>query len=280
MTQSRIKQAYQRIMPLALRDQFAKVRTLVKYRVPNAFGNFWLNTTWQVHPKARQSRTYLRRLHNQYKGKRCFIIGNGPSLRQMDLSPLQDEITFGMNRIYLLFPEMQFETTYYVSINDLVVGQFADDIAALNMPRFISWRSHRHLRHAEDITYMRPIRGQAAFSDDVVNAFYEGSTVTFAALQLAYYMGFSTVYLIGVDHNFQTKGEANKTVTSQSDDPNHFHPEYFGKGYKWQLPDLDGSEVAYYHAKVAYEKDGRQVYDATVNGKLQVYPKVSYDDLF
>ena len=191
----------------------------------------------------------------------------------MDLSPLENEITFGMNRIYLLFPEMDFRPTYYLSINDLVVSQFADDITALQMPRFISWRSHKHLRHADDVNYMRPVRGQRGFSTDAADFFYEGSTVTFAALQLAYYMGFQTVYLIGVDHNFQTKGAANKTVVSQQDDPNHFHPDYFGKGHKWQLPDLDGSEVAYYHSKVAYEADGRQVFDATVNGKLQVFPK-------
>ena len=58
-------------------------------------------------------------------------------------------------------------------------------------------------------------------------------------------MGFEEVILIGVDHNFETKGKAKQTVISGGDDPNHFSPEYFGKGFRWQLPDLDTSEEAY-----------------------------------
>jgi hypothetical protein len=93
-------------------------------------------------------------------------------------------------------------------------------------------------------------------------------------------MGFEQVILIGVDHNFVTKGDANKTVTSQGDDPNHFAPNYFGKGFKWQLPDLETSERAYRMARAAYEDDAREVLDATVGGKLTVFPKVNYTTLF
>ncbi len=69
-------------------------------------------------------------------------------------------------------------------------------------------------------------------------------------------------------------------MTSEGDDPNHFHPGYFGKGFRWQLPDLDTSEVAYAMARQAYEKDGRRIVDATIGGKLTIFPKVNYDDLF
>jgi hypothetical protein len=93
-------------------------------------------------------------------------------------------------------------------------------------------------------------------------------------------MGFSTVVLIGVDHSFASKGKPNETVVSQGDDPNHFNPNYFGKGFRWQLPDLDTSEVAYTMAREAYAADGRQVLDATIGGKLQVFPKVDYDSYF
>jgi hypothetical protein len=93
-------------------------------------------------------------------------------------------------------------------------------------------------------------------------------------------MGFQKVILIGVDHNFVTQGKPNATVTSQGDDPNHFAPGYFGKGFRWQLPDLDTSERSYAMARQAYESAGRQVVDATVGGKLTVFPKVDYDSLF
>jgi len=93
-------------------------------------------------------------------------------------------------------------------------------------------------------------------------------------------MGFQQVILIGVDHNFTSRGEANKTVVSQGDDLNHFAPNYFGKGAKWQLPDLDTSEVGYTFVREAYRKAGREVLDATVGGKLTVFPKVDYNSLF
>jgi hypothetical protein len=104
--------------------------------------------------------------------------------------------------------------------------------------------------------------------------------VTYVALQLAYHMGFEQIVLIGVDHDYSTKGKPNTTVVSQRDDPDHFDKRYFGKGFRWQLPDLETSERAYRMARKAYESDGRQVLDATVGGKLQVFPKVGYDSLF
>jgi hypothetical protein len=104
--------------------------------------------------------------------------------------------------------------------------------------------------------------------------------VTYVALQLAYHMGFEQVILVGVDHSFITQGSAHQEVTSQGDDPNHFSPRYFGKGFRWQLPDLETSERAYRMAHQAYRAAGRQVLDATVGGQLQVFPKVDYGSLF
>ena len=63
------------------------------------------------------------------------------------------------------------------------------------------------------------------------------------------------VILIGVDHSFATKGKPNTTVVSEGDDPNHFSGNYFGKGFRWQLPDLDTSELGYIRAREAYRED-------------------------
>jgi len=67
-----------------------------------------------------ESRQKLQTYHDRYKGKRCFVIGNGPSLKNTDLSKLSGEYTFGMNRIYLMFPELGFPTSFLVCVNDLV----------------------------------------------------------------------------------------------------------------------------------------------------------------
>jgi len=214
------------------------------------------------------------------RGERCFIIGNGPSLKQTDLSKLKFEYTFGMNRIYLLFPDLGFTTTYYLSVNSLVIEQCAADIQTLPIPKFLSWRSHDLVQPSDDTIFLYTTYTGPKFARDARGRIWEGATVTYVALQLAYFMGFVQVVLIGVDHNFTTKGQPNTTITSQGDDPDHFDAAYFGKGFRWQLPDLETSESAYRLARNAYEQVGRQVLDATVGGKLTVFPKVDYDSLF
>ncbi len=239
------------------------------------------------HPARRASIARLGALKDVHKGKRCFIIGNGPSLKRTDVSKLRNEYTFGMNRIYLAFPEWGFPTSFLVSVNSLVIEQCAEKFLNLEIPAFFSWRSHKYFTqlpnyqlppanlHFLHTTYTGP-----KFAPDARRRLWEGATVTYVCLQLAFHMGFETAILIGVDHSFATKGKPNTTIVSQGDDPNHFAANYFGKGFRWQLPDLDTSEVGYWMAKKAYEDAGRQALDATVGGKLQVFEKMDYNSLF
>lgn len=238
-----------------------------------------------LHPWRRESMRRLREVKNTHLGERAFIIGNGPSLKQTDLSKLKNEFTFGLNRIYLMFPELGFQTSCLVSVNDLVIEQCAPEMMALSLPRFFAWHSRRHFEPFSPEgqalpTFLYTTFTGPKFSRDVSGRVWEGATVTNVALQLAFHMGFQEVILIGVDHNFTTQGPANATVTSQGDDPNHFSAAYFGKGFRWQLPDLETSEIGYRMARQAYENAGRKVVDATVGGKLTVFPKVSYELLF
>lgn len=262
-----------RLYPL-LRDAYITLRDLPQ--LPEAY----------LHPWRRESLRRLTALKDIHKGQRAFILGNGPSLKHTDLSKLRGEITFGLNRIYLLFPELGFQTTYLVSINDLVIEQCAAEMAALTLPKFISWRSRRHFESLPNLrpdrlpTFLYTTYDLPRFARDARGRLWEGATVTNVALQLAYHMGVQQVILIGVDHNFVSKGPANTTVISEGDDPNHFSPAYFGKGFRWQLPDLETSEIGYRLARQAYEQAGRQVLDATIGGKLTIFEKVDYDSLF
>jgi hypothetical protein len=228
-----------------------------------------------------ESSLRLKQYENKHANQRCFILGNGPSLRQTDLGKLRGEFTFGLNRIYLIFPELGFTTTYLVGVNDLVLEQCASEMQSLPLPKFFTWRSRACFRPDPQITYLdTDFTGDEDFASRLTGRIFEGFTVTYVALQLAFHMGFGEVILVGVDHNFITQGTANQAIISQGDDPNHFTPNYFGKGFKWQLPDLAGSERAYKLAREAYEKAGRRVLDATIGGKLTIFPKVEFSTLF
>lgn len=233
-----------------------------------------------LHPWRRESIRKLTALKDTHLGERCFVVGNGPSLRDTDLTRLKDEFSFGFNRIFLAAEELGFVPSCLVSINDLVIEQSVAELQAARMPKFFSWRARRWIKMDADTHFIYTSYTGPGFSRDVTGRVWEGATVTNVALQLAFHMGFSTVILIGVDHNFASQGKPNVTVTSTGEDPNHFSGAYFGKGFRWQLPDLETSERGYRNAREAFASAGRQVLDATIGGKLTIFPKVEYDSLF
>ena len=245
----------------------------------DALGEVYLRSHEETDPRYRASVRRIAAMKDKHRGERCFIIGNGPSIRNTDLSLLKDEVTFGLNRIYLLFDQLGFATTYYVAVNKLVIEQCAHDILSLPCPKFISWRARHLIDFAADMMFLHS-RGQPMFYNDITKGIWEGTTVTYVAIQIAYYMGFQKVILIGVDHSFATQGKPHTMVVSEGDDSNHFSPQYFGKGFRWQLPDLECSELAYRVAKYQFESEDREIVDATIGGKLQVFRKVDYQTLF
>jgi 6-hydroxymethylpterin diphosphokinase MptE-like len=220
----------------------------------------------------RRTTRELDELRDRHRGERCVIMGNGPSLNQTDLSLLNDEHVFGLNRIYLMYDRLGFVPEYHVVVNGLVVEQCSDDLVKVPSRLFSTWPNRHHLAARQDAMLLQNVTGPL-FSLDVRRGIWEGATVTYVALQLAYFMGFSDVLLVGVDHSFASKGPAHKEVTSEGADPNHFDPNYFGKGFRWQLPDLETSEIAYALARRAFEGDGRRITDCTVGGALTIFPK-------
>jgi ubiquinone/menaquinone biosynthesis C-methylase UbiE len=225
------------------------------------------------------SKERLAAYKDRHAGQHCVIIGNGPSLNQMDLSFLKKEITFGTNRIYLGFEKWDFTPTYYVSVNPLVLEQSAAEISKINAPKFISHHGLPFLTDSDQLMFLASL-DSPCFSRDPRQGVWEGYTVTYVTMQLAYFMGFEQVILIGVDHSFTAPGQPNQEVVSGGTDPNHFHPDYFGKGVRWHLPDLQNSEVAYRMAKYAFNAEERTILDATVGGKLTIFPKVDYRQTF
>ena len=222
----------------------------------------------------------LMALKDSQKGKRCFIIANGPSIRDMDLSVLKDEVTIGMNRIYLLKEKIGFLPTYLV-VNDvaLTLKQFPEELANVESIKLYLWNGRKYFKSKKDIIYFKQIF-KVHFSDDFSHAIYGGHSVTYACLQLASYLGCEEVILIGKDHSYMQRGIPGKTLVSTGKENNHFISGYYKKGMKWEIPDYKGEELAYKMAKTNFEKKGKKILDATVNGKLNIFDKIDFDSLF
>jgi hypothetical protein len=125
--------------------------------------------------------------------------------------------------------------------------------------------------------------GECNFTEDISKNVYSGQTVTYHAIQFAYYMGFNPIYLVGVDFHYikpKTIIESGKTWHSTGDDPNHFNKNYFGAGKTFHDPQLDRVKKNYEFANQFLQNKNIKIYDATIGGKLDVFPKIEYQSLF
>lgn len=219
----------------------------------------------------------LKQFHDRHKSKSCIIVGNGPSLNKMDLSPIKNCFTFGLNKIYLILKTIDLNLNYLVSVNKLVIEQSLKEFNDFQCPVFLSYSAAKGLPLVSSNIFFLHTGNFFGFYEDIGMPVYEGYTVTYVAMQIAYFMGFQNVYLIGVDHNFMQKGNPNEIQSLDGMDVNHFDPGYFA-GQKWQLADLVNSEKSYFLAKQQYEKNDRKIYDATLDGKLTVFDKVDFQE--
>lgn len=225
-----------------------------------------------------RNRAKIAAYHNRHRGDRCFIIGNGPSLKHTDLSLLRDETTFGMNKIFLNIGKMGYMPTYMVLVNPLVIAQSIESILRMDVPKFVGHEGLKFLPIRDDIIYFMAYSRKHYFAETMKKNIWQGGTVTYCAMQIAYFMGFEEVILVGVDHHYVSNGEPNQEVVAEGKDLNHFHSGYFSNGMRWQLPDLKTSEEAYVLAREAFERRGGRIVDATIGGRLKVFDKIRYAD--
>lgn len=235
----------------------------------------------------------LMSLHNAFAGQRCFIIGNGPSLNKHDLNLIRNEFSFGVNSFYYKTRETGFKPTFYVVEDTSVMKENLDEIKNFDAPfKFFPTLYKKMHGESENTYFFRMNRGfyeksspnfcVPRFSTDASKVLYCGQSVTYINLQLAFFMGFTEIYLIGMDFDYvipDTHTRKGDVLTSTTDDPNHFHKDYFGVGKTWKDPKLDRVAMNYRQAKISYEAVGRKIYNATVGGKLEIFERVDYYNL-
>jgi hypothetical protein len=231
-------------------------------------------------------------LKDKHNGKRCFVIGNGPSLQISDLDRLKEEITFASNKIYLAFDQTEWQPTYYTVVDALVAKYNCDVIKQLECFKIFSDMVKHYLSDSQDILWLRhiphPIRNgkrDLQFSSNVLEGVYGGWSVIYTQLELALYMGIKEVYLIGIDFSFdipesiEETSEYGEQILEHSGEVNHFHPDYRKPGEKWTFPKLDLQYNAFLRAKKAFEAQGGVIYNASRKTALDVFPLADFDEV-
>ena len=219
-------------------------------------------------------------LRNRHVGERVILVCNGPSLSKMNLGFLKNEITIGLNKVYLGFNNFRFYPKYYVAVNKKVLQQSESEIKNLTCIKFLSNHCTELFEDNALTHIVNTHNPQSYFCTDVTQGLHEGWTVTFSALQIAFYLGFKEVVIIGMDHRYEFSGQPNEELIISGSDPNHFCDSYFGFGQAWDAPDLEHSEKSYRVAKDMYEKHDKKIIDATLDGACEVFTKVNYKTFF
>ena len=218
----------------------------------------------------------LKRFKNIHKGKRCFIIGTGPSLNKTNLSLLKDEICFGVNTLYRGLDSFGIKCQYWAASDLTIINNHNRNILQnLDTTLFICHHDGNKIKREEndkckEVYSLRFIGGMSEneqFSTDPSNGVFHGNTVIIdICLQVAYFMGFSKVYLIGCDsdysgmHRFDgLSSDVEMTSAIQGDFSNIF------KAYKI--------------CKNFYETNGREIINCTVGGKLEIFKRQTLEEV-
>jgi hypothetical protein len=130
------------------------------------------------------------------------------------------------------------------------------------VPRFVR-SGHNVQGYQIEVILQCRAAGWKQFTPDPTKPMYDGCTVTYIALELAYYMGFTTALMIGVDHSYSWKGKRFQPQYGDGHDKNHWAPDYHLPGEMWLPPNLPRNEHSYGLARAAYEADGRKIINLT-----------------
>lgn len=228
----------------------------------------------------------LKKFQNIHQGETCFIIGNGPSLKVEDLEMIYQKgiPTFAFNRIYLMFDKTQWRPTYYVSQDEKTLKNCTKEVNQMDLPHkfipiFIEFYHDVHIDNAILFHLVSSGTEYPKMSDDISVYVGDSTTVAVTAAQMAVYMGFEKIYLIGVDHNFSTWKNDKGEIISDSSVKDYFTDEYNKDKAELYVPNIDASTRAFISLKKFCDEKGIEVYNATRGGKLEVFPRVDFDEV-
>lgn len=212
-----------------------------------------------------------------HSGEKCFIVGTGPSLTFADLDSLQkcNAICFSMNMIFKGFHLTKWRPKYYIVEDADAIRDYWREIVNLKIPyKFVADNNQYNIDEKSNI-YQYHVHVEEylpdlpKFSEDISRKVYSGYTVTYVCLQFAMYMGFTEIYLIGIDFNY-----INDVSATENHFISNYHKESDGKSGFYYEECL----ASYESAKKYADSKGIKIYNVTRGGKLEVFPRKTLEE--
>ena len=246
---------------------------------------------------------------DKYKGKRCFVLGNGPSLKKIDFKLLENEFTFTVNQLPRNDRFSQLKTNVHLWSDWRFFDLHRDneeEMELLNVMKAVNTENNRPLVFYKmeaynmiqkfeldkylDIFYydeVLPVEVLPKYID-FTKLVPQFRTVVHYAISLAVYMGFSEIYLLGCDcsgfiSNAETKlGSAEKSLYGYNVSENE-KKRMEKVAEKMSLRDelqLYVNLFDDYEKMKAYcQSYGVKLYNATGTTLLESVPRVEFDTI-
>lgn len=234
---------------------------------------------------------------NIHADKRCFIIGNGSSLKKQNLSPLSKEITFVMNAFWKHpIISSKWQPTYYCFADPLY---FDGSVAWLDFFTKLKKKIKKSIffvpAFAKEIIIKQnilPIRktNYVSFDSSITDkkelelAGYIPSVESTSQLALtaAIYMGCNPIYLLGLDHDWLAHRGCDKHFYSEEVIKNHpkVESELSKYSYKSILESCLRLWNRYEYLKDIASARGIKIFNATDEGFLDVFERKKYEEIF
>ncbi|MDY3861495.1 MAG: 6-hydroxymethylpterin diphosphokinase MptE-like protein [Ruminococcus sp.] len=238
----------------------------------------------------------LKPFCNSHTGEKCFVIGNGPSLTPEDLSVLSKNNvdSFAANRIYNTFDKTDWRPAYFISEDEFVLAEIADKLNSTEINSQlgkifipIQMKFYKNIEIANALYFkqlfadLKDSRPHPEFiSDDMPSGIPCRGSVAITSAQMAMYMGYSEIYLIGVDHNFSRMADKNGNVIVDKTVKDHYGDVKNADENTKGIFNIDAATQSFIDLKAYGDKKGVKIYNATRGGKLEVFPRVDFDSLF
>lgn len=249
-------------------------------------------------------------LQNKYSNKRIFVIGNGPSLNNTPLNMLINEYSIAMNRIAMMYPSTKWRPNFFVcTTTNIKYPSWRKDIMStidLGIETFIWDKLFALVGERENVHYLNCTHGKEVtnnpplnwWSNDISKRVCKYATSMLVALQISVYLGFKEIYILGADLDFSRSlpqkllndsriskllravgvNQIMREALSSRFDKNHFSSSYGTPGSPSNM--LNKNMISAHRlAKAASEEIGVKIYNATIGGKLEVYPRSKLSDV-
>jgi len=217
----------------------------------------------------------IKQLRNIHYGQRCFVLGAGPSLREVDFSLLKNEILFGANKTFKLNDMFGFGCKYIAASDDRLFEEeerrklfdISDDTTiflSLSARRWYIERAPLFVGKNEPILIKRSPKLEVV--TDLTKGGGIGYTVLLdIVLPAIYYMGFTEVYLLGVDYRY----DGDVHYFDGSCNP------HAGDGRNNIKTSLSG----WVHMAKVFSSSGRTVINCTPNSSLTNFKFISLNNV-